>query len=69
MSQIILVLLKDNKYTRPTTITKCNNGIFRLFSNYQIDVKLIDLTARYCLCPVGIACDMPARPLSTFQYE
>ena len=69
MSQIILALLKDNKPTRPTTITKCNNGIFRLFSNYQIDVKSIDLTARYCLCPVGIACDMTARPLSTFQYE
>ena len=39
MSQIILDLLKNNKPTRPTTITKYNNNIFRLFSNYQIDVN------------------------------
>ena len=39
MSQMMLDLFKDNKPTRPTTITKCNNDIFRLFSNYQIDVK------------------------------
>ena len=39
MSQMILDLIKDKKPTRPTTITKCNNGIFRFFSNNQIDVK------------------------------